>query len=176
MEQGKVPMPEFDDGIVTDMDAATQRARAQAIASIAHRGQVDKLGAAYLDHPARVADQFDRNAQPLQHCAAWLHDVVEDSDITEQDLLNAGVLPAIVEAVGLLTRRDDVPDALYYERISWHPIARAVKLADIADNTAEWRTRGLDHDTRARLSQKYARARAYLLAHGSAADSQDDFQ
>ena len=98
----------------------------------------------------------------MAHCAAWLHDVVEDGDITAEDLLSAGMLPEIIEVVELLTRRDDVADAVYYARIRQHPIALAVKLADLADNEADWRVRKLDSATQERLSQKYFTARQCL--------------
>jgi len=148
--------------LMTEVDAIAQHGRASAIASLAHRGQVDKLGYDYIDHPARVADAFDWLDEPVAHCAAWLHDVVEDSDITAKDLLAAGMLPEIVEVVELLTRRDDVADEEYYRRIRQRPIALAVKLADLADNEAGWRFRKLDYETQARLSQKYFTARQHL--------------
>lgn len=59
-----------------------QASRAQAIAVIAHRGQVDKAGNAYISHPMAVAMKFDPIDDTLECCAAWLHDVVEDTDIT----------------------------------------------------------------------------------------------
>lgn len=151
-----------DDFLMTEVDAMVQHGRASAIASIAHRGQTDKLGADYINHPARVAEQFDWLDEPVEHCAAWLHDVLEDSDISAEDLLAAGMLQEIVDAVVLLTRTDDVSDENYYRRIREHPVALAVKLADIADNTADWRVRELDDDTRVRLSQKYHKARQLL--------------
>jgi hypothetical protein len=153
-----------DVDLMTEVDAMVQHGTAVGIASIAHRGQLDKLGKDYIDHPARVAETFDWLDEPVHHCAAWLHDVIEDSDISAQDLLDAGMLPEIVEVVELLTRRDDVRDEDYYGRIRQHPIALAVKLADIADNTAEWRTRRLDYETQVRLSQKYYKARQLLGA------------
>jgi hypothetical protein len=139
-------------------DAVTAR----AIATAAHVGQVDKLGNDYIEHPARVAATFDRFSQSTEHCAAWLHDVLEDTTITAEDLLDAGVQREVLEAVLLLTRRNEVPTDLYYSRIREHPVARAVKLADIADNTAEWRIRQLDPDARVRLAEKYAKALAAL--------------
>ena len=79
-----------------------QVAAAKAIATIAHKGQKDKLGADYIGHPARVAKMLvDKNAEPAAIAAAWLHDVIEDCadifhgeprfGITAKDLLNAGV-------------------------------------------------------------------------------------
>lgn len=147
---------------MTEVDAMVQHGMAAALASIAHRGQVDKIGAAYIDHPARVAERFDWLGEPVHHCAAWLHDVVEDSDITEQDLLDAGILPETVDVVALLTRRSDVSDGDYYARINANPIARAVKLADIADNCAAWRVRRLEPELQASLAQKHAAARVLL--------------
>ncbi|MBH0052703.1 hypothetical protein I6E74_00790 [Salinibacterium sp. SWN139] len=158
------PMDEEDDMLMTEVDAMVQHGIAVGIASIAHRGQTDKLGYDYIDHPARVAESFHWLNQPVEHCAAWLHDVIEDTDITATDLLKAGMLPEIVEAVVLLTRREDVADADYYEGIRHHPIALAVKLADIDDNLAEWRFRKLDYDLQVRLSNKYFHARQLLQA------------
>jgi len=155
---------EVDDMLMTEVDAISQHGIAMGIATIAHRGQTDKLGYDYIDHPARVAATFNWLDEPVQHCAAWLHDVIEDTDISAADLLKAGMLPEIVEVVELLTRRKDTPDADYYERIRQHPIALAVKLADIDDNSATWRTRKLDYDTQVRLSNKYYKACQLLQA------------
>ncbi|TQO19930.1 HD domain-containing protein [Rhodoglobus vestalii] len=155
-------MEEDEEMLMSEVDAIVQHGIAVGIATIAHRGQTDKLGYDYIDHPARVAESFDRLDEPVEHCAAWLHDVIEDSDVTAADLLKAGMLPEIVEAVELLTRRKDVADTDYYERIRQHPVALAVKLADIDDNSASRRSRKLDHDTQVRLSNKYYQARQLL--------------
>ena len=140
-------------------DPVDQLARAEAIASIAHRGQVDKLGDNYIQHPGRIAASLD---DPLEKAAAWLHDVVEDTDITLDDLRNAGVDSDVVQIVVLMTRRDDVPSDLYYARLAEHLAARAVKLADIADNLLEGRVAQLDPAVRQRLAAKYAHARELL--------------
>ncbi|CAO1648938.1 HD domain-containing protein [Salinibacterium sp. NYA9b] len=151
-----------DDMLMTEVDAMVQHGIAVGIATIAHRGQLDKLGYDYIDHPARVAENFDWLNEPVEHCTAWLHDVIEDTDISASDLLKAGMLPEIVTAVELLTRRADVADADYYGRIRQNPAALAVKLADINDNLADWRFRKLDYDTQVRLSNKYFQARQLL--------------
>jgi (p)ppGpp synthase/HD superfamily hydrolase len=148
--------------LMPEVDALVQHGIAVGIATIAHRGQLDKLGDDYVDHPARVAENFDWLNEPVEHCTAWLHDVIEDTDISASDLLKAGMLPEIVAAVELLTRRADVADADYYDRIRQHPAALAVKLADINDNLADWRFRKLDHDTQVRLSNKYFQAQQLL--------------
>ncbi len=143
-------------------EALLQGALAMRIATDAHRGQVDKLGADYIEHPRRVASVFDPTTQPVEHCAAWLHDVVEDSGMSADDLLAAGVDPDVVDVVVLMTRRKDVPDDTYYARIAASPAARAVKLADIGDNTAPWRVEQLAPDLRDRLAKKYGHARELL--------------
>ncbi|WP_339618423.1 hypothetical protein [uncultured Salinibacterium sp.] len=153
---------EDDDMLMTEVDAMVQHGIAVGIATIAHRGQLDKLGYDYIDHPARVAESFDWLNEPVEHCTAWLHDVIEDTDVSAADLLKAGMLPEIVTAVELMTRRADVADADYYDRIRQNPAALAVKLADITDNLADWRFRKLDYDTQVRLSNKYFHARQLL--------------
>ncbi|SFR83289.1 hypothetical protein SAMN05428970_2775 [Agromyces sp. CF514] len=142
--------------------AALQIGLAQGIAFVAHRGQTDQLGAEYIDHPGRVAETFDPVTQSVEVAVAWLHDVLEDTDLSAQRLREAGVSPEVIAAVQLLTRTPDVPEADYYARIRTNAVARSVKLADIADNSAPWRLRKLDHETQARLTEKYEKARAAL--------------
>ena len=142
--------------------AVEQVSLAKGIAFVAHRGKLDRSGAAYFDHPGRVAERFDPIAEPVEAAAAWLHDVLEDSPIAAAELLEAGVLPEIVEVVELLTRTPDVSPDEYYARIRRHPAARRVKLADIDDNTARWRLRRLDYAMQLRLVEKYAYARRAL--------------
>jgi (p)ppGpp synthase/HD superfamily hydrolase len=92
---------------------------------------------------------------------AWLHDVVEDTAVTLDDL--AAQFPAeVVQAVRVLTRRDDDRGEEYYRRVRANPLALAVKLADIADNTDPARQADLDPATRRRLAAKYRHARAVL--------------
>lgn len=149
--------------LMSRIDGMVQSARAESIASIAHRAQSDKLGAAYIDHPARVADAFDCGDEPIEHAAAWLHDVLEDTDLTADDLLDSGILPEVVEVVAVLTRPGfPLDDADYYERVRGNPWALRVKAADLDDNSAPWRVRRLDEQTRARLNTKYRKARAAL--------------
>lgn len=130
-------------------------AAAKAIATIAHRGQKDRIGVAYIEHPRRVAARL---SDPREVAAAWLHDVVEDCSISAQDLLDAGISQDVVDAVVLLTRTEDVAKDDYYKAIRKNPIALAVKLADIADNTDETRTHQLGPVHRERLAKKYRAA------------------
>ena len=130
---------------------------ADAIAVEAHRGQTDKLGNDYIDHPRSVARRI-APANAIVVAAALLHDVVEDSEFTAEDLIVRDIPAEVVAAVQLLTRRDDVPDSDYYAGIAGDPVALAVKLADLADNTDPARLGLLDEAMQTKLIAKYSRA------------------
>lgn len=107
--------------------------RAVEIATQAHKGQVDKGGNPYISHPLAVAEGVD--GQELK-IVAILHDVLEDSDVTAEDLLTEGFDPYLVEAVQALTH--DRGGAVSYEDyicyVKKNPIARLVKIADLNHN------------------------------------------
>ena len=134
-------------------------AAAKAIATIAHRSQTDKIGVAYIEHPRRVAARLN---DPKHIAAAWLHDVIEDCGITAENLAAAGISNEVIDAVVLLTRTDENEGDGYYEAIRENPIALAVKLADIADNTDPERTARLEPEVRQRLAAKYENAKKPL--------------
>ena len=159
-----LPAAPLPPAVMTERDALEQVALAKGIAFIAHRGRLDRSGAPYIDHPGRIAERFDAAEEPVEAAAAWLHDVLEDTPITPEELFEAGVLPEVIEVVRLLTRTPDVAADDYYARIRAHAAARRVKLADIDDNTARWRLRRLDYDTQLRLVEKYRVARQALGA------------
>lgn len=146
----------------------SQIAIAQAIATIAHREQVDKAGLPYLGHPMRVAAalaaEWHKNPERMEElvAAAWLHDVIEDSDITENDLMDAGVKPVIVDAVVALTILPKEPRDHYYARVKESWIAVRVKRADVADNSDPKRLALLDDSSIVRLVKKYAEAMGAL--------------
>lgn len=129
------------------------------IAVLAHDGQVDKAGCPYIEHPLRVAGRFD---DPVLQMIAVLHDTIEDSHLTPDDLREIGVPERVMAAVEALTHPVGEPNVVYWERVRANNDARRVKLADIADNSSPERLAVLDVDTRARLIRKYARARAIL--------------
>jgi (p)ppGpp synthase/HD superfamily hydrolase len=138
-------------------------ATADAIAAEAHAGQVDKAGMPYIGHVRRVASYVDpTNTDAV--VAALLHDVIEDTNISAAELTDRGIPRAAIDAIELLTRRDDQPAATYYQQINEHPTAREVKLADLADNTDPDRLATLTESDRARLTQKYGGAYAALGA------------
>ncbi|SHV28159.1 HD domain-containing protein [Mycobacteroides abscessus] len=131
--------------------------QARRLAEQAHTGQTDKAGEPYIGHVIRVAASVVPQ-EPIYIAAALLHDVVEDSEVTLDDLAVQGFPIAVVTAVGLLTRQKNVPSEEYYRLIRNDPIALAVKLSDIADNTDPDRLARLDTLTRERLVTKYRNA------------------
>lgn len=131
------------------VDDATRIARA------AHEGQVDKSGKPYIDHPLRV---MGRVSGEHARMAAVLHDVVEDTAVTDDDLLAAGCPPEVVATVLALSHRDGEAQEDYLARVRADPVAVEVKRADIADNTSPARLALLDPATQDRLRAKYARA------------------
>lgn len=133
---------------------------AEALARRAHRSQVDKAGEPYIEHPRRVAAGVKDD--PVVQAAAWLHDVVEDTSVTLEDLRAAGFPEVVVAAVDALTRRPDEDRDAYYTRVAADPVALQVKWADLADNADPGRLARLDADTRGRLHAKYAHAREVL--------------
>jgi (p)ppGpp synthase/HD superfamily hydrolase len=124
-----------DINLVTTLDAAEQIEQAISIALEAHRGQRDKAGQAYSLHVLRVMLAVE---DPIAMQAAALHDVLEDTPVKLEYLIDRGIHPRACEAVRLLTRESQDSDPIQYAeyviRISSDPIAKAVKLADLQDN------------------------------------------
>jgi len=108
------------------------------IAANAHHGQVDKASQPYILHPLRVMLAVSSDEDRM---AAILHDVVEDTDVTLDELRRKGFSAAVVQAVDALTRRDDEPYGDFIKRARANEIARRVKIADILDNTNPERVR-----------------------------------
>lgn len=133
--------------------------KALALCFQAHRDQVDKEGLPYVFHPFHLALEMQTEAEV---CTALLHDVVEDGGCPLSQLTQAGFPPSVVAAVALLTHGDGVSYDDYIRRVAQDPLARKVKLADLAHNSHPGRLAGLDEATRRRLLDKYARAKALL--------------
>lgn len=129
--------------------------KAISIAALAHDGQTDKAGKPYIFHPLRVMlnAEGDENVK----CAAVLHDVLEDTAITVADLEAAGFGENIITALKLLTRTPDDDYMGYVKRLKNNSIAKAVKLADLADNMDMSRIPSPTERDFARL-EKYKRA------------------
>ena len=105
--------------------------KAKAIAMKAHAGQKDKGGMDYITHPLRVSELCRTKQAKI---AALLHDVVEDSDVTCEDLMAEGIPKEMVAVVDLLTLRPGIKRQDYIRRLGKHPIAREVKMADLLHN------------------------------------------
>jgi (p)ppGpp synthase/HD superfamily hydrolase len=122
--------------------------RAIEIAANAHAGQVDKANQPYILHPERLA--------------AVLHDVVEDTPITFDDLENERFPKDVIDAVRALTKLDGESRIEAASRAVQDPIARVVKLADVADNMDMSRIPNPTEKDHARL-REYADVREILL-------------
>ena len=105
-------------------------------ATAAHHGQVDKNGVDYIRHPIAVAESLDKREEEYLRVAALLHDVVEDTDVTLEDLTYLGIDARAVAIVDVLTRRDGETYFDYVKRIvnSKNGAAIQVKIADVAHN------------------------------------------
>ncbi len=125
------------------MGAAPAIEDAIALAATAHRGQGYPTAALHREpfilHPLRVLLRLDTEAARI---VAVLHDLIEDTPYTLDDLRTLGYSDEILIAVDHLTRRDDESYDDYIERIAEYPLARRVKLADLADNLEH--NRGVD--------------------------------
>ena len=131
---------------------------AMKLAYEAHQGQVDRSGIPYILHPARVAENF--TSEP-EACVAWLHDVIEDTKYTLQDIRLAGFGKPICDALQLMTHVKSVPYMDYVRAIAKNPIAKAVKLADLRDNMDLSRLEVIDEKAEKRL-EKYREAYRFL--------------
>ena len=127
----------------------------------AHQGQLDRCGIPYIFHPYHLAEQM---TDELTACAALLHDVIEDTSATVDDLRNEGFPEEVVEAVTLLTHDKNVEYMDYVARLSKNKIAKAVKLADLAHNSDLTRTPANSEpaEKTAERMKKYAAAKALL--------------
>lgn len=105
--------------------------KAMNLAYDAHHGQYDKVGAPYILHPVHLAEQMD---DELSTVCALLHDVVEDTDYTMEDLSKL-FPPEVIEVLTLLTHDKDEPYLDYLARLKGHPVAEKIKRADIAHNS-----------------------------------------
>ena len=109
-------------------------ARAIAIAASAHADQIDKSGHPYILHPIRVMQRVSEHGLAVQ-IVAVLHDVVEDTAVTLDELRQLGFTEEVLEGVDAMTRRDAEDYYAYIERCSRNRVASLVKLADLADNS-----------------------------------------
>lgn len=127
---------------------------AMKIAYRAHHGQVDKGGIPYVFHPYHLAEQMQDEHTA---CVALLHDVVEDTQVTLDEL--AQVFPQeVIDAVRVLTHPKDEPYLDYVRRVKNNPLAKAVKLADLRHNSDESRMPDASEEKLAYFREKYRQA------------------
>ena len=106
----------------------SQSERAYEIAKKAHLGQVDKAGEDYIKHPEKVASFVKTDEEKA---VAYLHDVIEDTELTLEDLGEYGFSKEVIEAVDIITKKrgEDL------NSVKKNKLARAVKLADLRHNS-----------------------------------------
>lgn len=120
----------------------------------AHRNQTDKSGLPYVFHPFHVAEQMPNEETTI---VALLHDVIEDTSYTIDDLRKMGFSEEVLDALDLMTHDKNVPYMEYVAKISENEIARTVKLADLRHNSDLTRLDEIDDKARNRI-EKYKAA------------------
>ena len=124
----------------------------------AHKDQMDKSGVPYVFHPIHLAEQMTDETSTI---VALLHDVVEDTDYTLDDLKKMGFGEEAIAALKLLTHDDGVPYMEYVANIKQNPVARAVKMADLKHNSDVSRVEFVDEKMQKRY-EKYKAAMELL--------------
>ncbi len=124
----------------------------------AHKEQVDKSGIPYVFHPFHLAEQMQTEETTV---VALLHDLVEDTPYTIEDLKGMGFDENITDAIALMTNADGVDYMDYVREIKKNPIAKAVKIADLKHNSDLTRLDVIDEKA-LRRREKYLKAMALL--------------
>ena len=120
----------------------------------AHKEQRDKSGMPYVFHPLHLAEQMPDEETTI---VALLHDVIEDTSYTLEDLRNMGFENEVLDALALMTHDKSVPYMDYVARIRENRIARTVKIADLRHNSDLTRLDEIDEKARGRI-EKYKAA------------------
>ena len=131
---------------------------ALSIARKAHEGQLDKAEVDYIEHPIYVASQVDTEEEKA---VALLHDVIEDSPVSAEGLLQAGLPETVVTAVQVLTKKKEQDYQTYLETVKKNPLARVVKSSDLKHNSDLSRLSSITEKDRERL-KKYKKAIDFL--------------
>ena len=132
--------------------------KALKISFEAHKNQTDKSGMPYVYHPFHLAEQMD---DEYSTCVALLHDVVEDTDIT-LDELSKEFPKEVADSIAMMTHDDNVPYLDYVAKIKQNPIAAKVKLADLKHNSDLSRLDVVDDNVLKRV-EKYKKAIEILI-------------
>ena len=130
--------------------------KAMRIAYDAHKEQTDKTGLPYIFHPFHLAEQMETEDEVI---VALLHDVVEDTDITLDELRSYGFSEQVMDALSILTHADSIPYSRYISTINYsrNPLAKKVKLADLNHNNDETRLDEIGEKDKERF-KKYRKA------------------
>jgi hypothetical protein len=144
---------------------------AVARARRAHAGQIGKAGRPHIEHPLCI---MSRVCGEHEQIAAVLHDVLEDTPTTEDDLRAAGCPEPAIAAVRALTRQPAEPANGSMARTAANPIACPVKRAHIADNNGPARLALIDGATAQRLGDKYADSAGLLDRYAHAMPGRTD--
>lgn len=131
--------------------------KAMNIAYNAHRNQFDKAGVPYIYHPIHLAEQMDSETECI---VALLHDVVEDTEVTLEQL-EKEFPKEVIESIELLTHGENVNYMEYIKELSQNPIAKKVKIADLLHNSDETRLEKITIKDVAR-KEKYKKALEFL--------------
>ena len=110
----------------------SQSEKAYEIAKRAHLGQVDKAGEDYIKHPEKVASFVETDEEKA---VAYLHDVIEDTELTLEDLHEYEFSKEVIEAVDIITKKKGEDYRNYLNSVKKNKLARAVKLADLRHNS-----------------------------------------
>jgi len=129
----------------------------------AHTGQKDKIGKDYVLHPLWVMNHIEGEKLKI---VAVLHDVVEDTNVTLENLLNMGYSTEIVNAIDAITKRPGESRYSYLDRVMSNDLAFKVKNVDILHNTSTDRMRLLPESERERLVKKYKMDAEYIAKMG----------
>lgn len=125
-----------------------------------HKGQVDKAGKPYIFHLVEVAMNVPAYC-PNGTYTGLLHDILEDTDTTPQELLDFGIDPEVVETVIVLTRKNNESYMDYIKRVAENFLARNVKMTDLKHNMQIDRIPNPTETDYKRL-EKYKKAYDYL--------------
>ena len=128
--------------------------KAMRIAFDAHRDQVDKTGLPYIFHPFHLAEQMH---DEISTCVALLHDVIEDTPVSFEDLTSQGIPGAVIDTLRLLTHDDALSymDYIHQIRNSGNSVAIGVKLADLQHNSDITRLDGEPDESMSARLEKY---------------------
>ena len=110
----------------------SQSEKAYEIAKKAHLGQIDKAGEDYIKHPKKVASFVNSDEEKA---VAYLHDVIEDTELTLEDLREYGFSEEVLKAVDVITKKKGQDYQTYLNSVKENKLARVVKLADLRHNS-----------------------------------------